>query len=67
MADRFGAPFTVAAGGAVAIAGSIVFGLRLPALRPEARRLIMAQHMVGGRSGRRSDRAGRSRPDLIKK
>ncbi len=48
MADRFGAPFTVAAGGAVAIVGSIVFSLRLPALRPEARRLIAAQHMVGG-------------------
>ncbi len=48
MADRFGAPFTVAAGGAVAIAGSLVFSLRLPALRPEAHRLISAQHMVAG-------------------
>ena len=48
MADRLGAPFTVAAGGAVAIAGSVVFWLRLPALRPEAHRLIAAQHMVAG-------------------
>ena len=48
LADRFGAPVTVAIGGAIAIVGSIVFGLRLAALRPEARRLIMAQHMVGG-------------------
>jgi len=48
LADRLGAPFTVAIGGVIAIAGSCVFGLRLPALRPEARRLIMAQHMVAG-------------------
>ena len=48
LADRFGAPFTVAIGGVIAIAGSFAFGLRLPALRPEARRLIMAQHMVAG-------------------
>ena len=48
LADRFGAPFTVAMGGVIAIAGSFAFGLRLPALRPEARRLIMAQHMVAG-------------------
>jgi len=48
MADRFGAPFTVAAGGAVAIAGSLVFSLHLPSLRPEAHRLIAAQHMVAG-------------------
>jgi len=48
MAQRFGAPFTVAAGGVIAIAGAMLFGLRLPALRPEARQLILAQQMVGG-------------------
>jgi len=48
LADRLGAPFTVAIGGVIAIAGSFAFGLRLPALRSEARRLIMAQHMVAG-------------------
>jgi len=48
MAQHFGAPFTVAAGGVVAIAGSLVFGFRLPSLRPEARQLILAQQMVGG-------------------
>jgi MFS family permease len=48
LADRFGAPFTVAMGGVIAIGGSFAFGLRLPALRPKARRLIMAQHMVAG-------------------
>jgi len=47
-AERFGAPFTVAVGGVIAIAGSIAFGLHLPALRPEARQLILAQQMVGG-------------------
>ena len=48
LADRLGAAVTVAMGGVIAIAGSFAFGLRLPALRPEARRLIMAQHMVAG-------------------
>jgi MFS family permease len=38
LADRLGAPFTVAIGGVIAIAGSFAFGLRLPALRPAARR-----------------------------
>jgi len=36
-AQRFGAPFTVAAGGVIAIAGAVAFGLGLPALRSEAR------------------------------
>jgi MFS family permease len=66
MADRFGAPFTVAAGGAVAIAGSIIFALRLPALRPEARRLIAAQHMVGGDPADEVTSQGEA-ADLIKK
>jgi hypothetical protein len=66
MADRFGAPFTVAAGGAVAIVGSIVFSLRLPALRPEARRLIAAQHMVGGDPADEVTSQGDA-ADLIKK
>jgi MFS family permease len=66
MADRFGAPFTVAAGGVVAIAGSIVFSLHLPALRPEARRLIAAQHMVGGDPADEVTSQGEA-ADLIKK
>jgi hypothetical protein len=48
VAQRFGAPFTVAAGGVVAVAGSILFGLRWPELRPEARQLVLAQQMVAG-------------------
>jgi MFS family permease len=66
MADRFGAPFTVAAGGVVAIAGSIAFSLHLPALRPEARRLIAAQHMVGGDPADEVTSQGEA-ADLIKK
>jgi len=48
IAHRLGAPATVAMGGAVCIAGSIVFGSKWPALRSEARDLIVAQ---GRRSG----------------
>jgi hypothetical protein len=32
----------------VCIAGAIVFGSRLRALRPEARRIIVAQQAAGG-------------------
>ena len=53
MAERFGAPVTVAAGGVVAVAGSIVFDLRWPELRPEARQLVLAQQMVAGGPSRR--------------
>jgi MFS family permease len=48
LADRIGAPATVALGGVIALGASIVFALRLPALRPEVRRLILAQQMVAG-------------------
>jgi MFS family permease len=47
-AQRFGAPFTVGTGGLIAIAGSVVFGLRWPELRSEARQLVLAQQMVAG-------------------
>lgn len=48
LAHRLGAPLTVAAGGVVCIAGALVFRSRLPALRPEARELILAQTMTAG-------------------
>jgi MFS family permease len=48
LAQRIGAPATVAAGGAVCIIGAAVFGFRLPALRGEARQLLIAQNMAGG-------------------
>ena len=43
LASHVGAPAMVAVGGAIAVVGAIGFGLRLPALRPEGRRLILAQ------------------------
>lgn len=48
LADHIGAPDTVALGGAVCILGGIVFGVRLPLLRHEARRIIVALQMAGG-------------------
>jgi MFS family permease len=48
LAERLGAPRTVAAGGAVCIVGAAIFALRLPGLRTQARQLIVAQQMVGG-------------------
>jgi MFS family permease len=48
LADRVGAPITVAAGGVACVLGAIWFGRALPELRIEARRLIVAQGMAGG-------------------
>ena len=48
LADRIGAPATVAGGGVVCVVGAVVFGWRLPALRPEARRIIIAQQAAAG-------------------
>jgi hypothetical protein len=43
IADRVGAPLTVAFGGACAIGGAIAFWRYLPKIRAEARQLIVAQ------------------------
>jgi MFS family permease len=48
LANRLGAPITVALGGAVCIAGALVFRSQLPQLRAEGRRLILAQVMPAG-------------------
>jgi MFS family permease len=48
LADRLGAPITVATGGAASIAAAIWFGKQLPLFRGEARQLIIAQAMAGG-------------------
>jgi MFS family permease len=48
LAGRISAPVTVAVGGAVCIAGGLVFLSRLPALKVHAERLIVASEMVGG-------------------
>jgi len=48
LAEHIGAPLTVACGGVLTILGSIVFAVRLPALRGEARQLIIAQQAGAG-------------------
>jgi MFS family permease len=48
VAERVGAPRTVALGGVVCLAAASVFAQRLPVLRHEGRRLIVAQEVAGG-------------------
>jgi MFS family permease len=48
LSDRLGAPLTVAIGGLASVMGAWWFGLQLPKIRVEARRLIIAQAMAGG-------------------
>jgi MFS family permease len=48
LADRIGAPVTVALGAIACVGGAILFGLRLPNLRAEARQLILAQATARG-------------------
>jgi MFS family permease len=48
LGEHIGAPATVAVGGGICIAAGLVYGRRLPALRHEARALILANEMVAG-------------------
>jgi MFS family permease len=48
LAHSLGAPGTVALGGLACITGALVFAWRLPALRLEARRIIVALEVAGG-------------------
>jgi MFS family permease len=48
LADRLGAQTTVAIGGLASVLGACWFGLQLPKIRVEARRLIVAQAIAGG-------------------
>jgi MFS family permease len=48
LAHKLGAPMTVGIGGVVAMVGAGLFGLKLPALRPAAREMIIAQQIAGG-------------------
>ncbi len=48
LAERLGAPRTIALGGVACVLVSIVLGLRLKTVRDEGRRLIVAQEAVGG-------------------
>jgi MFS family permease len=51
-ADRIGAPMAVMLGSIACIGGAAWFGVRLPKVRVEARRLIIAQGMVAGEPAR---------------
>jgi MFS family permease len=46
VAAKIGAPTTVAIGGLVSLASGVIFARRLPAIRGEARELILAQEIV---------------------
>jgi MFS family permease len=48
LADRLGAPRTVAIGGLACLLGACWFAQHLPKIRVEARRLIVAQAAAGG-------------------
>ena len=48
LSDHLGAPWTVAIGGMASVAGAIWFGMHLPKIRVEARKLILAQQMAAG-------------------
>jgi len=48
LADRIGAPVTVSLGAVACVGGAALFGLQLPKIRVEARRLIVAQAVAGG-------------------
>jgi MFS family permease len=48
LAEHLGAPVTVAIGGVACLVGACWFGLQLPKIRVEARRLILAQASAGG-------------------
>lgn len=48
VAQKIGAPYTVAVGGAICIIGSIVFALNLTAFREDARQIIVALNMASG-------------------
>jgi MFS family permease len=48
LAQRVGAPITVAVGGLACIVGATWYWRELPELRIEARRLILAQGLAGG-------------------
>jgi MFS family permease len=47
-AEHLGAPLTVAVGAGGCVIGAVLFALKLPRLRGEARQLIIAQGMLGG-------------------
>jgi hypothetical protein len=57
LAERLGAPATVAIGGVFCIAGVAVFARQLPALRVQAQRLIAVQDQIAADGGPEAGRA----------
>ena len=49
LAEKIGAPATVAIGGLSCVGAAVVFEVRLPAFRRQARDLVLAQGMTGGK------------------
>jgi MFS family permease len=58
LAERIGAPRTVAFGATLTILGAIAFSLRLPALRGEAVKLIIAQQPGSGETTEQTTATG---------
>ncbi|GAC1428623.1 MAG: MFS transporter [Terriglobales bacterium] len=48
LADRVGAPITISMGAIACIGGAALFGINLPRIRVEGRKLIIAQEAAGG-------------------
>ena len=61
LAERLGAPLTVALGGAICIGGSMLFSSQLSSFRYEAKRIIVALEMTGGEP---ASKASFRQPDL---
>jgi MFS family permease len=57
IADRLGAPLTVAVAGVGCIVGAVIFSVKLPNLRVNARQLILAQEVTGEESRARQTSA----------
>jgi len=51
LAQRLGAPVTVMIGGSICIASASAFAMRLPRLRVEGRKIIIAQQMTAASPG----------------
>jgi MFS family permease len=51
LAQRFGAPHTVMLGGGICVIGGAIFALRLPRLRDEGRKIIVALQMSAASPG----------------
>jgi MFS family permease len=48
LADHLGAPVTVAIGGVACVGAAVIFGMKLPDLRVEGRKLILAHGALAG-------------------